>query len=61
MALSAAPDNADIHVNLGDCLLAQKRPAEAAQEYREALRLDPASKLARKQLSKLRRPAAPPN
>jgi len=40
-AVSADPDNARLHFNLGTFLSQQGRFAEAVPEFREALRLDP--------------------
>ncbi|MGV3523711.1 MAG: AAA family ATPase [Candidatus Sericytochromatia bacterium] len=41
-ALSATPDNAHLHRHLADLLLAHGDPAEAAEAYRQALKLRPA-------------------
>jgi Flp pilus assembly protein TadD len=45
-----APSRDSLHNNLGYNLLMQKKNAEAAAEFREALRLNPASQIARNNL-----------
>jgi Flp pilus assembly protein TadD len=42
-ALALAPNRDDLHNNLGYCLLLQKKKKEAAEEFRAALRINPAS------------------
>jgi len=42
-ALARAPEKDDLHNNLGYCLLLQNRTKDAADEFRTALRLNPAS------------------
>ncbi len=49
-ALAIAPGQDTLHNNLGYNLLMQKKSEEAAAEFREALRLNPASELARNNL-----------
>src|SRR5579872_5315385 len=49
-ALALAPNQDYLHNNLGYNLLMQKKNAEAAAEFREALRLNPASQTARNNL-----------
>lgn len=49
-ALALAPDRDDLHNNLGYCLLEQGRKDEAAEEFREALRLNKKSAFARDNL-----------
>src|SRR5437764_712102 len=49
-AVEIAPTQDALHNNLGYNLLMQKKSEEAAAEFREALRLNPASQLARNNL-----------
>jgi tetratricopeptide (TPR) repeat protein len=49
-AVAIAPTDDGLHNNLGYNLLMQKKSEEAAAEFREALRLNPASRLARNNL-----------
>jgi tetratricopeptide (TPR) repeat protein len=49
-AVAIAPSDDALHNNLGYNLLMQKKPADAAAEFREALRLNPASQVARNNL-----------
>ncbi len=49
-AIVRAPKIAYLHNNLGYNLLMQKKNGPAAEEFREALRLDPSSQLARNNL-----------
>jgi Flp pilus assembly protein TadD len=49
-AVTLAPNDDSLHNNLGYNLLQQKRLEEAAGEFREALRLNPASQVARNNL-----------
>ena len=49
-ALEMAPSRDSLHNNLGYNLLMQKKNAEAAAEFREALKLNPASQIARNNL-----------
>lgn len=49
-AVELAPAADVLHNNLGYNLLMQKKPEEAAAEFREALRLNPGSQLARNNL-----------
>jgi tetratricopeptide (TPR) repeat protein len=49
-AIELAPAQDGLHNNLGYNLLMQKKGEEAAAEFREALRLNPASQLARNNL-----------
>ena len=49
-ALETAPSRDFLHNNLGYNLLMQKKNAEAAAEFREALKLNPASQIARNNL-----------
>jgi Flp pilus assembly protein TadD len=49
-AVELAPNDDSLHNNLGYNLLQQKRNEEAAGEFREALRLNPASQVARNNL-----------
>ena len=48
--LLAAPNNVESHLALGRILLAQHRPGEAAEEFRQALKYRPDSEEARKAL-----------
>jgi Flp pilus assembly protein TadD len=50
-ALTLAPERDDLHNNLGYCLLREDRKAEAAEELRTALRLNPHSELASNNLA----------
>ena len=50
-ALALAPDRDDFHNNLGYCLLLQNKKKEAADEFRAALRLNPASVVATNNLA----------
>jgi Flp pilus assembly protein TadD len=50
-ALALGPDSDYLHNNLGYNLLRQNRPAEAAFEFRQALKLRPASEVARNNLA----------
>ena len=49
-ALSLAPQRDDLHNNLGYCLLMQGHKSRAAEEFRVALKLNPASRIARNNL-----------
>jgi tetratricopeptide (TPR) repeat protein len=49
-AVEVAPSQDSLHNNLGYNLLMQGRPQDAASEFREALRLNPASQVARNNL-----------
>lgn len=49
-AIALAPSRDDLHNNLGYCMLKQGRRTDAAAEFREALRLNPASTIARNNL-----------
>jgi tetratricopeptide (TPR) repeat protein len=49
-ALALAPGDDSLHNNLGYNLLMQKKSEEAAAEFREALRLNPSSQVARNNL-----------
>jgi Flp pilus assembly protein TadD len=49
-AVELAPSQDTFHNNLGYNLLMQKKPTEAAAEFREALRLNPGSQVARNNL-----------
>ena len=50
-ALALAPDRDELHNNLGYCLLRQGKNAEAATEFRVALRLHPHSVIAENNLA----------
>jgi Flp pilus assembly protein TadD len=50
-ALALAPNRADLHNNLGYCLLRQNKKKEAAEEFRAALRLDSRSVVASNNLA----------
>jgi len=49
-ALALGPESDYLHTNLGYNLLMQKRPAEAAFEFKQALKLKPGSEVARNNL-----------
>jgi len=50
-ALALAPSRDDFHNNLGYCLLLQNKKKEAAEEFRAALKLNPASVVATNNLA----------
>ena len=50
-ALALEPGRDDLHNNLGYCLLRQGRKKEALEEFREALKINPKSAMARNNLA----------
>jgi len=50
-AIAAAPDQSDLHNNLGYNLLTQGRPEAAIEEFRRAIELDPKSDIAHNNLA----------